>query len=122
MSHIVVEKGSNVEIFNKLYTKNFHCHCKGKLCTHTIIQKRLLHSLHLLQKKWIRELYITSGYRCQSHNRKVGGVKNSKHTRGQAVDIVCPIDEFEEFVKTAEDFFDVVLPYKKNNFIHCHNL
>lgn len=30
---------------------------------------------------------ITSAYRCAAHNRSVGGVTNSAHTRGLAVDI-----------------------------------
>lgn len=30
---------------------------------------------------------ITSGYRTEQHNEKVGGVKNSSHIKGKAVDI-----------------------------------
>lgn len=30
---------------------------------------------------------INSGYRCLKHNKKVGGVKDSAHTKGLAVDI-----------------------------------
>jgi uncharacterized protein YcbK (DUF882 family) len=30
---------------------------------------------------------ITSGYRCEKHNQEVGGVKNSSHLKGYAVDI-----------------------------------
>ena len=30
---------------------------------------------------------ITSGYRSEAHNKKVGGVKGSSHTKGVAVDI-----------------------------------
>ena len=30
---------------------------------------------------------ITSGYRTEKHNKKVGGVKGSSHTKGCAVDI-----------------------------------
>ncbi|HEY7805266.1 MAG TPA: D-Ala-D-Ala carboxypeptidase family metallohydrolase [Orrella sp.] len=30
---------------------------------------------------------VTSGYRCEAHNRRVGGKSNSAHTRGYAVDI-----------------------------------
>lgn len=30
---------------------------------------------------------ITSAYRCEEHNRKVGGTPNSAHLRGYAVDI-----------------------------------
>ena len=32
---------------------------------------------------------ITSGYRTEAHNRKVGGVSNSSHTKGLAADIKC---------------------------------
>ena len=32
---------------------------------------------------------ITSGYRCPSHNKAVGGVANSAHTKGLAADIAC---------------------------------
>ena len=30
---------------------------------------------------------ISSGYRCEEHNEKVGGVKNSSHLKGLAADI-----------------------------------
>ena len=33
---------------------------------------------------------ITSGYRTPDHNEKVGGVSNSSHTLGHAVDIYAP--------------------------------
>ena len=33
-------------------------------------------------------IYITSGYRCPKHNRKVGGARNSTHMRGLACDFV----------------------------------
>ena len=33
---------------------------------------------------------ITSGYRSPAHNEKVGGVPNSSHTLGHAVDIYAP--------------------------------
>lgn len=39
------------------------------------------------KKKTGKELVITSGARCQNHNKKVGGSNNSAHKRGQASDI-----------------------------------
>ena len=33
---------------------------------------------------------ITSGYRCQKLNTKVGGAKNSQHKKGEAADFVVP--------------------------------
>jgi zinc D-Ala-D-Ala carboxypeptidase len=32
---------------------------------------------------------ITSGYRSEEHNKKVGGVENSSHIKGYAADIAC---------------------------------
>lgn len=34
-------------------------------------------------------IYITSGYRCLALNKTVGGVKNSSHLYGYAVDLQC---------------------------------
>ena len=39
---------------------------------------------------------ISSGYRTREHNKKVGGVSNSSHTKGLAVDIKC-INSSERF-------------------------
>jgi hypothetical protein len=46
-----------------------------------------------------RELYgypivITCGYRSPEHNAEIGGVPNSAHTKGMAVDIKAPQDPF----------------------------
>ena len=32
-------------------------------------------------------IVVNSGYRCERHNRDVGGVRNSQHLRGEAADI-----------------------------------
>ena len=36
---------------------------------------------------------INSACRCEKHNKKVGGVKDSSHCKGLAVDIACNDDE-----------------------------
>lgn len=45
---------------------------------------------------------ITSGYRCEKLNKAVGGVVNSQHTRGEAVDIFVPS------VETGRKYFDFI--------------
>ena len=42
-------------------------------------------------------LVVTSGYRCKQHNKDVGGVPHSAHTKGLAVDvrITSPLDRYE---------------------------
>ena len=33
-------------------------------------------------------IIVSSGYRSESHNKQIGGAKNSQHVKGEAVDIV----------------------------------
>lgn len=40
---------------------------------------------------------VTSGFRTQFYNTKIGGVANSAHTRGVAVDIAC-VDSRRRFI------------------------
>lgn len=35
-----------------------------------------------------KPITINSGYRCEAHNKKIGGVKYSQHVLGKAADIV----------------------------------
>jgi uncharacterized protein YcbK (DUF882 family) len=37
-----------------------------------------------------KSVAVTSAARCASHNKKVGGVQNSAHTKGLAFDIATP--------------------------------
>jgi len=36
-----------------------------------------------------KAIYISSGWRCMEYNKLVGGVGDSAHTTGKAVDIFC---------------------------------
>lgn len=78
----------------KKYTKNFdlkkdklYCHCKGKYCSGypAEISKDLLKNLQSVRDKY-GITSVTSMLRCKEWNKKQGGVTNSKHTKGKAVD------------------------------------
>lgn len=47
----------------------------------------LMNWLDGIRAKYGKPLYVNSGYRCQKLNRAVGGVWNSQHTKGEAVDL-----------------------------------
>jgi len=74
---------SKVKFFNK---KEFNCKCCGK----SNISTNLVLKLDLARELAETPFVITSGYRCTKHNREVGGVQNSAHVVGLAVDIVVP--------------------------------
>ena len=46
----------------------------------------IVYCLQPIRDKLGKPMIITSGYRCEELNNKIGGVKNSQHTKGQAVD------------------------------------
>ena len=48
-------------------------------------------------------MIVTSGYRSPAHNRAVGGVKNSRHLRGEAFDIVMANHDPAEFEALARE-------------------
>lgn len=82
--------------------------------------------LQPIRDKLKKPMIITSGYRCPALNRAVGGVTNSQHTKGQAVDFHVngmTIKEVIDFVIKSGVPFDqlvderswVHISYRKNN-------
>ena len=47
----------------------------------------LLGMLDAARKHYGKAIKVNSGFRTESHNKKIGGVKNSSHLKGLAVDI-----------------------------------
>ena len=63
--------------------KEYSCKC----CGETRINMELILALEELRIMVNKPIIINSGYRCPKHNKEVGGVVNSQHTQGNAVDI-----------------------------------
>jgi uncharacterized protein YcbK (DUF882 family) len=82
-------------------TKNFRseeldCVCCG-VCE---MDPDFMTRLQALRDDFGQGITITSGYRCQSHNREIGGAKNSQHLYGKAADITHPwLDALHEMAK-----------------------
>lgn len=45
-----------------------------------------------IREKYGKPIYITSGYRCEKLNKKVGGKPNSQHLKAEAVDLKWDVD------------------------------
>ncbi len=72
-----------VKFFNK---REFNCRCCGAIS----ISANLVLKLDLARELAETPFIITSGYRCPKHNQQVGGVRNSAHVLGLAVDVAVP--------------------------------
>ena len=62
----------------------FMCKCG---CGVPIVDVELADVLDDVREHFNAPTSITSGYRCEKHNTKVGGAKNSSHMQGIAADI-----------------------------------
>ena len=72
-------------------TKNFKvsefdCHCG---CGFNIIDQRVINMAQAIRDEVGVPVHINSGFRCEKHNARSGGVKGSKHTKGLAADLSC---------------------------------
>lgn len=80
-------KGSNTKLSTNFAVSEFAC--KGNGCCSTVkIDEQLVIYLQKIRDHFGKSITITSGYRCDIHNKNVGGATGSRHARGQAADIV----------------------------------
>ena len=63
-------------------------------------------------------MVINSGYRCEKHNKKVGGAPNSAHLRGLAVDIKIPNNEYRYRLLKIAILFDIPRIGIGKDFVH----
>lgn len=101
-----------------------HCTPKEKFNGYTtpeVIENifALSHILQSIRNDLGTPIVITSGYRDEEHNIRVGGVRNSQHLKGSACDFVCPgVSNYRKLSERIDDLvqFDQMIVY--DNFIH----
>ena len=89
-----------------------HCGVQG-------VRKAMIDFLEDVRKEIGEPLYITSGYRCPTHNEAVGGVLNSQHTKGLAADCYCDGLSVDELAAVGRRLgADAAVPYHDQQFVH----
>jgi len=124
MDIIVYPKKTQGQISQYLAHSEFKCKCSYDTCTRTLLLDSSLRSFNLTRSAYKKPIRITSGFRCQMHNKDIKGREYSYHKIGAAFDLSLfgPFtkEELDILDECARLYFDVVLRY--DNFIHCHNL
>lgn len=71
--------------------EEFKCKCGGKYCTGypAVVSRSLATKLDKKLRPKYGAITIISGLRCRMWNKLQGGVYNSRHTLGKAVDFQC---------------------------------
>ena len=69
--------------------QEFECRCGCEMPpeVEANIEALVSNVLDPLRDEYGKPIYVNSGYRCEKHNKAVGGVPKSQHMLGQAADI-----------------------------------
>ncbi len=95
------KKGVKIQLSTNFKSTEFDCNGKG-CCSKTLIDPKLVEYLQNIRDNFGKPVKISSAYRCQIHNPKVGGVKSSLHLKGMAADITIEGVSPAEVAKYAE--------------------
>lgn len=116
-----VEKGQKSDQLTAHFNREeFRCCCGGRYC-HGFpaeMEKTLLDRLEATRMALNSEIIITSGLRCIRRNAEVGGINQSKHLRGCAVDCYAPGFSVERLAQIAKEKGLGVLIYRRQGFCH----
>ena len=98
--------------------KEFACKCCGQLppLARENVKALVSEVLDPVREKLGMPIVVNSGYRCEKHNKDVGGVRNSQHLRGEAADIHCADNERLKQLIIENGKFDQLITYP--TFLH----
>ena len=95
------KRGSTDKLSTNFKVSEFLCHGSG-CCTEGKVDEELVKILQKIRDHFGKPVYISSAYRCETWNKKVGGVSRSYHRYGQAADIKVDGVKPAEVAKYAE--------------------
>lgn len=95
------QKGKGVKLSENFKSTEFDCHGNG-CCSTTLIDDDLVKYVQKIRDHFGKPITVTSGYRCPTHNKNIGGATGSRHSKGQAADIVVSGVAPAEVAKYAE--------------------
>lgn len=109
---------NSFKISKNYWLSEFQCPC----CNTVKIANRVVELLEEATRQLGEKLEITSAYRCMKHNKEVGGVPNSFHMQGLAVDLKKPskfstLREFADFLSRIG--FTGIGIYLSQGFVHA---
>jgi hypothetical protein len=119
-------KEDKLQLSKHLSHYEFRCKCEYDDCTTTLVSQSTVDNYERVRADMNIKLRVTSGYRCQRHNKDVGGVDRSFHKLGVAIDLQ-PFDkspkkrfnyELDRLETVCRQYFSFVKRYK--TFVHCH--
>lgn len=114
--------GDKMKLTRNFDSEEFKCKCG---CGLNNVSMVLVELLQKVRDEIGVALRVNSGCRCERHNARVGGVRNSQHLKGVAADVSCEkggkriyevVKELDAEGKIPEMKYCIL--YEKKNFVH----
>lgn len=128
MSLKILRKHATLRLheYNWLKQKEVDCRCNREDCTQTLLDEKTFDSFIATRKEYDQPIKVNSWFRCQQHNRQVGGLDASRHKLGFACDLQpqsreYTLVELHSLAEVARKHFKYVKMYPGKVFLHCHN-
>jgi uncharacterized protein YcbK (DUF882 family) len=116
--HYIKGVNDDLEIISNFKLKEFICHDPELTEQIIILDTRVLMNLSVIRRSCNSPVVIASCWRSIEWNRKIGGIKNSQHLYGEAVDIYLPDNSKDKLIGCCRIFPTVVVNEEKK-YIHC---
>lgn len=116
MAIITFNRNRTDKLTSHFKRSEFDCHCG---CFKTKHDEALSQGLEALRREIGKPITITSGYRCSTRNKAVGGSSGSRHIKGQAADIKCSLNPVALGIAASKYFKGVgIYWYGSTAFVH----
>lgn len=99
----------------------FACHCGGKYCNGFPAEpkEKLIRVADKIRKAKKAPATVSSGVRCQTHNANVGGVSNSRHLQGKAMDFCVAGLSANQLLAEVKKYPEIRYAYAiDSSFVH----
>ena len=109
---------SKVKYFRR---EEFMCNCGGKYCNGMPVEPvpMLVYTADKIRGNFDKAALVSSGVRCKQHNANVGGVANSRHLEGRAMDFRISGKKAEEVLEYVQSLPEVRYAYAiDSNYVH----
>lgn len=120
----VYGKAKRVDFWNgiKHFTRDeFMCNCGCKHCNGFPVEpnKQLIKIADQVRDYFKAPAYVSSGIRCKTHNANIGGVSNSRHLLGKAMDFRIKGKSSAQVLAYVQTLPGIRYSYAiDNNYIH----
>lgn len=101
--------------------EEFMCNCGGKYCNGFPVEPvpALVYTADKVRLYFGEPCIVSSGVRCKQHNKNVGGVANSKHMTGRAMDFRISGKNAKQVLEYVQSLPEVRYAYAiDSNYVH----